>query len=37
MVDIRDKAAAETDAVERGEDNHDDYSQAKANEHLGRS
>ena len=33
----RGKASAEADAAERGENNQDAHSQAKANQHLGRS
>jgi hypothetical protein len=33
----RGKTSAEPDAAERGENNQDDCSQEKANEHLGRS
>jgi hypothetical protein len=33
----RAKASAKTDAAERGENNQDDRSQEKPNEHLGRS
>ena len=33
----RGKASAEADAAKRGENHQSDHSQAKANEHLGRS
>jgi hypothetical protein len=33
----RGKASAEADTAKRGENNQNEYSQAKANDHLGRS